>query len=371
MRSRGPTILALLTAAATALVACGASSQGSNPRPAQAGPPADFLGIVTEDAFGRPGRYRNAQLRRQRRLGVGIVRQTFDWHRIERRPGSYRFAGYDRFVGDLARRRLRVLPILFNPPPFHSSKPASGARRGTYPPRDPATMGAFAAALVRRYGPDGSFWRARPGLPRVPIRSWQVWNEPSIPVYWPSGPDPAEYVRLLRATGRAIKAADPTAEVVSAGLAQSRLGMPFGRFVSRMYHAGAAGTFDTFALHAYARSEAGVVAAVDAVRGRIAANGDRARIWVTEIGWASGGPRSPFRVGERRQARLIERMLKALGRRRTRLGVRGVVYFNWRDSRPFAGGREFFGLHTGLLRRDGTAKPALYAYARAARALRR
>jgi hypothetical protein len=68
---------------------------------------------------------------------------------------------------------------------------------------------------------------------------------------------------------------------------------------------------------------------------------------------------------------LVERMIGALGRARARLGVRGIVYFNWRDSRPFAGGREFFGLHTGLLRRDGSAKPALSAYARAARRLRR
>jgi hypothetical protein len=91
---------------------------------------------------------------------------------------------------------------------------------------------------------------------------------------------------------------------------------------------------------------------------------------VTEIGWASGGPRSPFTVGERRQARLIEDMLVGLGRARKRLGLRGVVYFNWRDSSPFAGGREFFGLHTGLLRRDGSAKPALEAVARARRVLR-
>ncbi|MGH3993921.1 MAG: hypothetical protein ACRDSN_15855, partial [Pseudonocardiaceae bacterium] len=319
MRPRLACVLTALAAAA-ALMGCGGGGDESEARTAQPGPPADFLGIVTEEAFGRPGRYRDAQFRRQRRIGIGIVRQTFDWRQIERRPGRFSFARYDRFVGDLARRRMRVLPVLFNPPRFHSSRPRRGARRGTYPPRDPAAMGRFAAALVRRYGPEGSFWRAKPGLPRLPVHSWQVWNEPSIPVYWPSGPDPAAYVRLLRATGQAIKAVDPDAEILSAGLAQSRLGVPFARFVSGMYEAGAAGTFDTFALHAYARSESGVVAAVEAARGRIAANGDRARIWVTEIGWASGGPRSPFTVGERGQARLIGRMIRALARARGRLG---------------------------------------------------
>ena len=368
MRARHLVGLPALVAACV-LSACGGGD--SEARPAQAGPSADFFGIVTEDAFGRPGRYREAQFRRQRRIGVGIVRQTFDWSKIERRRGRFRFGRYDRFVGDLAKRRIRVLPVLFNPPRFHSSRPRRRARRGTYPPRDPDTMARFARALVRRYGPDGSFWRKEPDLPRLPVRSWQIWNEPSIPVYWPSGPDPAEYVRLLRATGGAIKAADPDAEVVSAGLAQSRLGVPFATYLAGMYRAGAAGAFDTFALHAYARSDAGVMAAVRSARAQIAANGDRPRIWVTEIGWASGGPRSPFTVGERRQARLIGRMITSLGRARRELGIRGIVYFNWRDSRPFKGGHEFFGLHTGLLRLNGKAKPALSAYARAARALRR
>ena len=367
MPHRPGAVLALLGASAL-LASCGGEGTGA---PAQSGLPRDFLGIVTEDAFGRPGRYRDAQLRRQRRTGVRLVRQTFDWKAIERRPSRFALARYDRFVADLARNRMRVLPVLFNPPRFRSSAPPAGARRGTYPPRDAGAMGAFAAALVRRYGPHGSFWRARPELPRLPVRAWQVWNEPSIRVYWPPGPDPAAYVRLLRTTGRAIKRADPGAEIVSAGLAESRLGIPFGRFVAGMYRAGAADAFDTFALHAYARSSAAVVAAVEQARRRIAAAGGGQRIWVTEIGWASGGPSSPFTVGERRQSRLIEGMITRLGRARERLGLRGVVYFNWRDSRPFAGGREFFGLHTGLLRRDGRPKPALAAYARAARTLRR
>ena len=367
---RRPAAALAALAGAVLLAACG-KGDGDGDGAATAPLPRDFLGIVTEDAFGHPGRYRRAQLSRQQRIGVGLVRQTFDWKQIERRPGELSFGTYDRFVADLARHRMRALPVLFNPPGFRSSAPSSGARRGTYPPRDPADMGAFAAALVRRYGPGGTFWRSRPGLPRLPVRSWQVWNEPSIPVYWPPGPDPAAYVRLLRATGRAIKQVDPGAEVVSAGLAESRLGIPFGRFVDGMYRAGAADAFDTLALHGYARSAAGVLTAVEQARTRIAAAGGSQQIRVTEIGWSSGGPRSPFTVGERRQARLIEDMLVGLGRARKRLGLRGVVYFNWRDSSPFAGGREFFGLHTGLLRRDGSAKPALEAFARARRILRR
>ena len=59
----------------------------------------------------------------------------------------------------------------------------------------------------------------------------------------------------------------------------------------------------------------------------------------------------------------------ALARQRERLRIRGVVYFNWRDSTPYADGVDFFGLHTGLLRLHGQAKPALSAYKEVAKTL--
>jgi hypothetical protein len=98
-------------------------------------------------------------------------------------------------------------------------------------------------------------------------------------------------------------------------------------------------------------------------------SGDNPAIWVTELGWATGGPPSRFLVSEQRQAELLEQTVLALARRRDRLRVRGVVYFNWRDSTPYTGGVDFFGLHTGLLRMDGHAKPALSAYKKVAKTL--
>ena len=42
------------------------------------------------------------------------------------------------------------------------------------------------------------------------------------------------------------------------------------------------------------------------------------------------------------------------------------MYFAWRDAPPYAGGTDFWGLHTGLLAQDGSGKPALSAYYQAA-----
>jgi hypothetical protein len=66
-------------------------------------------------------------------------------------------------------------------------------------------MGAWATQLVDRYGRGGSLWRAHPEVRPRPITSWQVWNELTLPVYWPSGPNARRYVNLLRAVGSAIK----------------------------------------------------------------------------------------------------------------------------------------------------------------------
>ena len=366
-QARGPLAGALALAACLAVLAAlsSGSNDGGEPAP---GPGRTFLGLVAEDAFGKPGEYRRQNLDRLRSTGAGIVRQTFDWARIERAPGRYELSFYDGYVAALARRRLQLLPILFNPPPFRSSAPAD-PRRGTYPPRRPADMGEFGALLTRRYGPGGSFWREHPDLPRLPVRSWQVWNEPNLPVYWPSGPDAGEYMTLLRATGRGIRRVDPAAEIVTAGLPDSRLGVPLRDYVGAMYAAGGAGAFDALAVNPYGLEAEGVLDTVRTVQAIASANGDNPAVWVTELGWATGGPPSAFKVSERRQAALLEETVLALARRRDDLRIRGVIYFNWRDSTPYAGGRDFFGLHTGLLRLDGEAKPALFAYKKVAKTL--
>jgi hypothetical protein len=366
MRFRG--YVAAFAAVASALLtgACGGDGEERPELPDRPG--GDFVGIVAEEALAGSPEERSRVLDRLRSLRVGLLRQAFRWKEVEASPGRYDFSRLDDLVGAAAERGIEILPILTEPPAFRSSAPRRGARRGTYPPRRPRDLARFAAVLARRYGPDGSFWDDHSDVPRLPIRSWQVWNEPNLPAYWPQGPNPVEYVGLLRATGREIKRVDAQAEILSAGLSESRRGTPFREFVTGMYQAGAEGALDTFALHTFAREARGTLAAVEGARDLLDELGDDAPIWVTEFAWASGGPPSPFTVGEAQQASRIREALTGFLRRREELGIRGAVYFNWRDGRPYPGVRDFFGLHTGLLRLDGTAKPALAAFKSATRA---
>jgi polysaccharide biosynthesis protein PslG len=337
---------------------------------AQARVPASFLGVYSDDLLEAAPPARSTALRDQANIGVGVLRYTFDWQRIETSPDHYDLAPYDALVGDAAARGIRVLPVLFGAPRFRSSRPTHGARRGAYPPKHYDEMARFAAVLVRRYGPAGTLWQERPELHRLPIRSWQVWNEPNLRVYWASGPSPRRYVRLLSTVGKAIKRRDRHAEIVTAGLPQSRQGIDFESFVAGLYRAHGRRAFDTLAVHPYARGYRGAIGAAKLARRLMNRYHDRrARIWVTELGWASGGPKSSFRAGEQGQATRIRDALLGLAARRRRLHLRGVVYHKWRDTRLHEGVHDFWGLHTGLLRAGGGRKPAFRAFRRAARSL--
>jgi len=79
--------------------------------------------------------------------------------------------------------------------------PGSGNR----PPTNPSDFGSFLGALASHA--KGQVW------------AYEIWNEPNLSSEWGNQPpNPAAYVALLQAAYPAIKAADPAAFVITAGL---------------------------------------------------------------------------------------------------------------------------------------------------------
>jgi hypothetical protein len=336
-------------------------------------PQRDFVGIVSEDAFAGNGDYRAKTFPLYQGVGIGTIRQSFIWSDIERRKGRFNFGYIDGFVADAARHGVTILPVLFGAPDFRSSKPRRSALRGAYPPRRPSDIAPFARAAAQRYGPGGSFWKSNRSVPRRPVRAWQIWNEPNLPIYWRPAPNAREFVRMLSAASRAIKRVDKGAEVVTAGLpqSQSKGAVPLQAYIAAMYRAGGNPAFDTLAVNPYGATSGEVLKRVEAVRKTMNGFGDQeASLWITELGWADSGPSSRFTVGARQQAARIRSLIGELWDRRSRLGLRGFVYYNWRDAPPYAGRNDFWGLHTGLLDIDGQTKPAYEAFRSAVRELR-
>jgi hypothetical protein len=232
-----------------------------------------------------------------------------------------------------------------------------------------AQFASFAAVVARRYGPDGSFWRSHPKLPKVPVESWEIWNEPNFDLSWGGHPSAAAYASMLRATTPAIRAVDPLAEIVTGGVANTQYGgIAAVTYIDELLASRPRPPFNTLAIHAYAISPVGVIDTVKQVRMILDVAGMHSTpIWLTEFGWASGGPPSYFTVGAKRQASYVFDTIVALARQVHQLGVRGLVYYDWQDEPPYAGGgSNLWGFHTGLVSLNGSAKPSLSTYYQAA-----
>ena len=181
--------------------------------------------------------------------GVETVRYAMRWdvHAAVRRRGLARLAAALDADGGGGRAAAgsRVLP--------GRAVDAGLGRRARATHRAavaiPPTFGRFLAALVARYGPPGSLWAERPDLPRLPIRAWQIWNEPNLTRYWTRQAVRADLREAAARRARARCArADPGATVVLGGLPNESW-----KALRRSTAPAGTGAFDAVALHPYTR----------------------------------------------------------------------------------------------------------------------
>jgi hypothetical protein len=339
----------LLATAAIALAAIEAS-------PASAQQPRELYGVVP---------WKTPSVKDFNRLGkahVGIYRMTFLWPVVEFKRGARNWFPYDKIFRRVARAGMRVLPTVVGSPRF-------AARRFQYPPksrRNQRAWGRFLKAAAQRYGEGGEFWKLNPGIPYLPIKWWQVWNEPNFRAYWFKKPRPRAYAKFLRLSYKALKGGDPTARVLLAGLPDTRLGIRGPLYLTKLYKAHASRYFDAVALHGYAKNARAVMSLVKRQRRIMARFGDAGKpLFVTEVGWATGGPVSggtrKFKTTLRGQAKKLQSTFAALTRARLRYKIGAILWFSWRDRRRVKGERNWWAIHTGLINRRGKAKPAFRA----------
>jgi hypothetical protein len=378
--------LAAVAVALTATVSVPASAAASTGTPAPV--PPGFVGMVADGPLfpvTAPGVDLGAQFGRMVATGVQSIRAAFDWSYAQPYfswsqvpPADLaeftdvggiptRFSELDALVGAAAQRGLTVLPVVLYAPLWDAA-PHSSATFAI--PASDGPYASFLTALVHRYGPHGTFWLTH--RPAVPIRMWQIWNEPNITTFWPAQPFAQSYVALLRAAHAAIKQADPGAKVVLAGLPDfSWLQL------AKIYRiAGARRLFDVVAVHPYTRDPKGVITIIQNVRRVMDEAGDgRKPIVADEVSWPSSlGKTSDdlgldFATNEAGQARKLAALLPLLGEDRRSLHLLGFYYYTWAGIED-RGGLAFD--FAGLLRFSSgvfTAKPALAAFRDAALAL--
>jgi hypothetical protein len=354
------------------------------PATASAGHPRDFVGIDSQDtfqaAFNNDMNAMTTNLSGQANIGVKIHRQPFNWDLLEPRKGRYDLSITDRYMTKMAAHGMRVLPVLFDAPPFHAKRKDRPGKGMYSRPKSGRALGKFGRALIKRYGPRGTFWKQR-GMKRYrkrsAIRAWQIWNEPNLRQYWSGRPNAKQYVRMLLAARKQMRKAPygKKAEIVTAGVPESKIrgAVPLRKYIPRMYKAGLRKIKHTFGFNAYANNTTDLNNKIRRVRKLMnKGRAKRKKIWITEIGWASAGKKHRLRKGRKGQAREITRAIRLIGKQRKKRRLRGFIYYNWRDALPYRKGIHAgtWGFHAGLIERDGDFKPAHRAFRRAVARLR-
>jgi hypothetical protein len=177
-----------------------------------------------------------------REMGFGWVKHNFPWRDVEgHAKGEYDWYRTDRIVEQVDEAGLKLLVRLDHQPLWSVRALPDELIRANQPPVDYQDFGDFCYTLAERY--------------KGRIHAYQVWNEPNLSREWgDQPPNPAEYTELLKLCYEGIKAADPQAIVVSAGLAPTGTlppdAMPDTDFLQGMYDAGAAAYFDVLGLNA-------------------------------------------------------------------------------------------------------------------------
>ncbi|MEA2421539.1 MAG: polysaccharide biosynthesis protein PslG [Thermoleophilaceae bacterium] len=272
------------------------------------------------------------------------------------------YSASDHLVATAAAKRILILPVVIIAPGWAALYPGHNSS----PPSDYGAYARYTADLVRRYGPRGSFWREHPALPVEPIRHWQIWNEPSFNQFWSDRPWAPEYVKLLKRAHRAIKAADPGAKTVLAGLPNQSWGS-----LNLIYKAGGRGAFDIAAFHPFTDTVAGVRTILQNDRRVMAAHGDGHKpLFVTELSWTAAKGKTTITYGNEQtatgQARRLTAAFSMLVNQRRRLLVQRVYWYTWLSYDrerfyPF----DWAGL-SRLKQNKVKAKPALKAFRRTA-----
>jgi hypothetical protein len=367
---------------------------------ASAAVPKHWLGVSFGTEYiarkAKPGL--GAELARMRRAGVGTARFAVYWFHMQPYPSmaavppgqrlNYRDVGgiptdfrfLDELVGNAAQKKLPLMPVVLGAPAWATDD----ASRSIYVPRNPADYARFMDTLVRRYGPTGTFWTEHPDVRYFPVRAWQVWNEVSNSHYWDKS-WAKTYPPLLRGAYDAIKAADPQARVVQSGLNSGEAGSSWHAqdlLYDQLDKQGLGRPFDEVATHVYTRRVPDAVKVVEATRKVMQRHDDAARpIRVTELAWpaakgrlrdADGNPREFFAATtDKGMAKRLVSGVMSLANNRARLKISGVDWFQWASS--YKGTDDAF-RYSGLRQARGKRlkdKPAMKAFKRVAKQLRR
>ncbi|MGO8675547.1 MAG: cellulase family glycosylhydrolase [Limisphaerales bacterium] len=172
--------------------------------------------------------------------GFKFVRMDFGWTGTETAKGQYTWREYDELLANLDRHGLRAIFIFDYSHPLYEETVTSPnpmtqvPYKNTASPRHPESIAAYArwaAAAATHYA----------GRHVV----WEIWNEPNGQ-FWSPSPDAEQYTALALAACRAVREADPQANIV----APATSGFPWD-YLETFLKSGVLEYLDAVSVHPY------------------------------------------------------------------------------------------------------------------------
>ncbi|MDR2072454.1 MAG: cellulase family glycosylhydrolase [Spirochaetaceae bacterium] len=275
------------------------------------------------------------------RFGAVWIRTTVRWASLEPEEGVWEFDRWDLYVEKAKAAGKKIIFILA----FDSKwlYPDHREHRDLTEREIPYFL-KYVEQMVTRY--------------RGRVDAFEIWNEPNG-FFW-YGSD-KHFFALSAAAAKKIKELDPQVTV----LAGSTFRVPRS-FLIKMFNAGAFEYTDGISIHPYASDAAHTVRQIRKLRKILNAVGYDKPIWITEVGYATGGIYFSFN-GLKRYPEYIVKTLSGLAVQ----GVRNAVWYELmdeynRDTVPDHWNPSHF---FGLTYPDRTLKPGAEAFMLSARYL--
>lgn len=262
MRRLPPPVTAVLTAIALLLFSC-ASIPSQAALPERQDIPADFAGLV--HAGGTRTRKEYAYLDY---LGASWLVNTFYWDSIEVEDGEWDFLSYDAFVDKAKSAGKKILGILaYDSWLIHDDKDT----HYYIPPEDLPRFLRYVRETVGHY--------------RGRVDAWCIWNEPNF-TFWDG--TQGEFFELVRRTADTVREADRGAIILGGAFNRGLFGLPED-FIRGLFESGAMEKADAVAFHPYELNPGRSARLYGQFRDIVDDYGFGDKIWVTEVGYPTGG----------------------------------------------------------------------------------
>ncbi len=192
-----------------------------------------------------------ATFKQMKSIGLGIGRTDLHWETVETTRGIYNFSVFDGLTNAMLTAGIRPMYILdfsnviYEPPVTTGTLLTTTIKPPPIHAQSVAAFNNFAAAAAARYK----------GKKII----WEIWNEPNIQKFWPTGPNADQYADLAITTCWAIRNADPDATIIAPGLSGATTD-----FLKVVFARGLLDCIDGVSVHPYRSSNSAIPETVQA-----------------------------------------------------------------------------------------------------------